>query len=154
MFDGEAFSDFVLLWLCCHRTRFEGDPAEKCLLEQWAAEAASAGTRALDKLRDGVEAAIAALGEGFVAHPANGELRQALRSGELTSDELQRQVLRLVYRLLFLLVAESRDLLLDPAATGDRPPALPPLLLDRARPHARHAPAGHARTTTCGRRSV
>lgn len=116
MFDGEAFSDFVLLWLCCHRTRFEGDPAEKCVLEQWTAEAAAAGTRALDRLRDGVEAAIQSLGEGFVRHRANGPLRDALRNRELSTADLQRQLLRLVYRLLFLLVAESRDLLLDPKA--------------------------------------
>lgn len=116
MFDGEAFSDFVPLWLCCHRTRFEGDPAEKCILEQWTAEAAAAGTRALDRLRDGVEAAIQAMGEGFVRHPANGSLRDALRNRGLSTADLQRQLLRLVYRLLFLLVAESRDLLLDPKA--------------------------------------
>src|SRR5690606_20587465 len=102
--------------LCCHRTRFEGEPAEKCLLEQWSAEAASAGTRALDRLREGVEAAIESLGAGFVGHPGNAKLRDALRSGELSAAELQRQLLRLVYRLLFLLVAESRDLLLDPSA--------------------------------------
>jgi N-6 DNA Methylase len=116
MFDGEAYSDFVVLWLCCHRTRFEGEPAEKCLLEQWATEAASMGTRALENLRAGVEAAIEALGEGFVAHPANGVLRGALRSRELSAPDLQRQLLRLVYRLLFLLVAESRGLLLAPGA--------------------------------------
>jgi len=116
MFDSEAFSDFVLLWLCCHRTRFAGDPPEKCLLEQWSQEAVTSGTRALDKLRDGVETAITELGEGFVAHPANGTLRDALRSGSLPKDDYQRQLLRIVYRLLFLLVAESRDLLLNPAA--------------------------------------
>jgi hypothetical protein len=116
MLDSEAYSDFVLLWLCCHRSRFEGEPAEKCLLEQWMNEAATAGTRALDKLREGVEAAINSLGQGFVAHHANADLREALRSGALSAEELQRQLLRLVYRLLFLLVAESRDLLLDPKA--------------------------------------
>jgi hypothetical protein len=118
MFDGEAYSDFVVLWLCCHRTRFEGDPAEKCLLEQWAAEAASQGMQVREKLRIGVEAAIEALGEGFVAHPANGALRDALRSQALPAPELQRQLLRLVYRLLFLLVAEARDLLLASDADG------------------------------------
>lgn len=114
VFDGESFSDFVLLWLCCHRTRFEGEPAEKCLLEQWSAEAASAGTRALENLRGGVESAIQTLGEGLVRHPANGTLRAAIRSGDVSTVELQRQILRLVYRLIFLLVAESRSLLLDP----------------------------------------
>jgi len=119
MFEGEAFSDFVLLWLCCHRTRFEGGPAERCILEQWSAEAVSAGTRALDKLRAGVEAAIAALGEGFLAHPANLTLRSSLRSGELATLDYQHQLLRVVYRLLFLLVAEDRDLLLTPTASAE-----------------------------------
>src|SRR5690606_25011333 len=54
---------------------------------------------------------------GFLAHPANTALRDALRYRELTEDEYQRQLLRVVYRLLFLLVAESRDLLLAPDAT-------------------------------------
>lgn len=111
MFAGDLFSDFVVLWLTCHRTRFEGEPAEKCFLEQWSNEAAESGTRALDKLRDGVEAAITALGSGFVDHPANGGIRDRLRSGDLTTTTLQHEVLRVVYRLLFLLVAESRDLL-------------------------------------------
>ncbi len=114
MFAGDLFSDFVVLWLTCHRTRFEGEPPEKCLLEQWSNEAAESGTRALDKLRDGVEAAITALGSGFVAHPSNSEIRDRLRSGELTTTTLQHEVLRVVYRLLFLLVAESRDLLHAP----------------------------------------
>jgi hypothetical protein len=116
MFAGDLFSDFVVLWLTCHRTRFGGEPPEKCLLEQWSNEAAESGTRALDKLRDGVEAAITALGSGFVAHPSNSEIRDHLRSGELTTTTLQHEVLRVVYRLLFLLVAESRELLHAPGA--------------------------------------
>ena len=116
IFEGELYSDFALLWLVCHRTRFEGDPPEKCLLEQWAQHAASAGTRALDRLRDGVEEAIETLGKGFLAHRSNGDLRRALTDGSLSTVEFQRQLLRTVYRLLFLLVAEARDLLLDPSA--------------------------------------
>ncbi|WP_420612670.1 Eco57I restriction-modification methylase domain-containing protein [Candidatus Spongiisocius sp.] len=116
IFDGEAYSDFVLLWLICHRTRFEGDPPEKCVLEQWSTEAAAAGTRALDRLREGVEKAIIALGEGFLSHRNNSSLRVRLRSGDLAHRDYLLQLLRLVYRLIFLLVAEGRDLLLDPKA--------------------------------------
>jgi len=114
IFDGEAYSDFVQLWLMAHRSRFEGAPPEKCFLEQWTNQAASEGTRALDRLREGVENAIVSLGEGFLAHRDNRHLRSALKSGDLTGDDFLRQLLRLVYRLLFLLVAESRDLLLAP----------------------------------------
>ncbi len=111
IFDGDSFAEFALLWLCCHRTRFEADQPHRCLLEQWSQEAASAGTRARDKLRDGVESAIVALGCGVLEHPANRALRARLRNRELVPEALQRQLLRIVYRLLFLLVAEARGLL-------------------------------------------
>ena len=119
IFDGESFADFTLLWLCCHRTRFEGDTPARCLMEQWHKEAAAEGTRAREKLRSGVEQAIVCLGNGVLAHSANSELRARFHSGELTADRLQRQLLRVVYRMLFLLVAESRDLLLAPDAPAD-----------------------------------
>ena len=115
MLDGEQYSDFRLLWLTCHRTRFEGDRPESCFLERWTQEAASSGIRALDRQRVGVERALTALGEGFIAQP-NTELKQRLRSGALSTEEYHRQVLRVIYRFLFLLVAESRDLLLPPGA--------------------------------------
>ena len=54
MFSGEVYSDFVLLWLMAHATRFtarEGDRPETCRLEQWTQEARRLGTRALGDLR-------------------------------------------------------------------------------------------------------
>ncbi len=70
----------------------------------------------LDHLRDGVEQAIAALGSGFLAHPANASLRDRLRGGQLSTQDYYRQVLRIVYRLIVLFVAEDRDLLFHPEA--------------------------------------
>ena len=116
MFTGKVYSDFVVLWLTCHQSRFEADIPEKCLLEQWANEAAQAGTRALTDLRNNVEHAITKLGQGFLDHKDNATLRDRLHSGDLTPQDYYRQVLRLVYRLLFLSVAEARDLLLLPLA--------------------------------------
>ena len=120
IFSDNSYSDFTVLWLCCHATRFAGDPPSQCLLEQWTAEAARAGTRALDRLRDGVEKAITELGNGFLAHRGNSDLRRRLREGELAADDYMRALLRTVYRLLFLLVTESRDLLLDPGVSERR----------------------------------
>ena len=116
IFDGEAYADFALLWLVAHQSRVEGENPEAYWLEQWTTFAAEAGTRALDKLRAGVETAITALGGGFLGHPANGELRDALRAGALDKQDYYRELLRLVYRLLFLFTAEDRGLLLDPGA--------------------------------------
>jgi len=119
MFKGQSFADFRLLWLTLHATRFDvpadGQPHE-CIIEKWHVEGATVGTRVLGELSTGVKQAIEALGRGFLAHPANDDLRTALASGSLAGQEYYRQLLRLVYRLLFLFVTESRDLLLDPAA--------------------------------------
>lgn len=116
MLASEAYSDFVLLWLVCHQSRLEAERPHECWLERWAQEAARQGTRALDSMRDGVERAISHLGAGFLSHPANAGLRAALRSGELSKEDYYRELLRLVYRLLFLFVAEDRELLLSPDA--------------------------------------
>lgn len=118
IFSAELYSDFVVLWLSCHRTRFDARPPELPYVEQWRQESVAQGVRALDKLRDGVEAAMVALGEGFVAHENNRELRRALREESGATEELKKQILRIVYRLMFLLVAESRDLLHPPKASA------------------------------------
>jgi hypothetical protein len=80
-------------------------------LEKWRTEAITSGTRALDQLRLGVQTAITTLGTGFLRHPANRELRETL---EVTT--FHNALLRMVYRLLFLFVAEDRDALLLPDA--------------------------------------
>ncbi len=113
MFGAEAYSDFVLLWLVGHATRFaprDGNRIESCWLEEWTKEAEEQGTRALTDLRGGVERALQVLGEGFTSHPKNLALREALRSGALKPADLHGQLLRLVYRLIFLFVAEDRTL--------------------------------------------
>ncbi|HEX4680481.1 MAG TPA: N-6 DNA methylase [Gaiellaceae bacterium] len=116
MMDGEAYADFVLLWMVCHASRVEGAKPHECWLERWSQEAAKQGTRALDGLRKGVEAAITALGSGFLTPGRNPELKTALRHGELSTQDYYRELLRLVYRLLFLFVAEDRGLLHHPGA--------------------------------------
>ena len=113
---GEVYADFALLWLLCHESRVEAERQEECWIERWSRLAADRGTRALDDLRTGVEEAISALGRGFLAHSKNRALRERLQSGELSPQDYYRQLLRIVYRLLFLFVTEDRGLLLDPRA--------------------------------------
>ena len=119
IFDGELFSDFVLLYLVCHESRFavqgDGGPAS-CYLEQWRGFAAEQGERALALLRNGVQQAISILGTGFLSHPANPQLRIRLdpANADLKLEDLNRALLRLVYRMLFWFVAEDRGALLQP----------------------------------------
>ena len=113
MFSGELYSDFVLLWLVAHATRFaprEENKPDSCWLELWTKFADEQGTRALGELRGGVEKALQILGEGFTSHPKNTALRGGLRAGHVTLADFHGQLLRIVYRLIFLFVAEDRTL--------------------------------------------
>lgn len=124
IFEGDLYAEFLLLFLLAHSTRVEkrggsdAGPAD-CWLEAWRTDAVDTGTRALDKLRSGVEAALVDLGDGFLHHPDNAWLVEALRSGEITDRDYLRGLLRLVYRLLFTFVAEDRSALLDPHASTE-----------------------------------
>jgi hypothetical protein len=111
MFDGDLYSEFFVLWLVCHQSRFEGETTDQYWLERWKKSAEGKTLRALDDLYPGVKKAIAVLGAGLVSNRANGVLLEKLRTGRLSTQEFYKQVLRVIYRLLFLLVAEDRDLL-------------------------------------------
>jgi len=117
MFDGKQYADFALLWKLCHESRVNAEKPEECWLERWSKVAAEQGLRALDQLRTGVENAIKALGRGFLSFPANAELKAALKNNRLTPQGYYRQLLRVVYRFLFLFVAEDRELLFDPSSS-------------------------------------
>jgi hypothetical protein len=120
IFEGEAFADFAVLWLLVHASRFgvPGAALTDCALEQWREAGAKEGIAARERLRAGVEAALLSLGGGLVGHPDNATLRERLANGTLPLPEYFGQLLRLVYRLIFLLAAEDRNLLHAPAATA------------------------------------
>jgi hypothetical protein len=67
-------------------------------------------------LRRGVEAARIELGQGFIEHQANSALRKALTEGSLSRQGYFEELLRLIYRMIFLFAAEDRELLFLPNA--------------------------------------
>lgn len=113
LFGEERYTDFSALWLLVHASRFGAadQPVHECPLERWREEGQRDGTRARDHLRDSVEEALKLLGNGFLRHKDSTALRQAVRDGALTAMGYYQQLLRLVYRQIFLLAAEERGLL-------------------------------------------
>ncbi|MDE0179426.1 MAG: N-6 DNA methylase [Gammaproteobacteria bacterium] len=113
IFAEELYSDFAALWLLAHETRFgrPSDPPTACPLERWRETAQQEGTPARERLSDGFRQALEILGQGFLAHAANKDLHIALRDGKLSTEGYFEELLRLVYRLVFVLTVEERDLL-------------------------------------------
>ena len=122
IFTEERYPDFAALWLLLHETRFgrEGKPSNECALEAWREAGRKEGIRAREHLRKGVEEAISALGQGFLSHPDNQALRSALQDGSFSTRDYFSQLLRLVYRLIFLLTVEERNLLHPQQVSGDQ----------------------------------
>lgn len=111
--DDQRYLDFAALYRLLHRTRLPRGiaDADQCLLEQYHAHSIEQGGRVREHLRDGVEQCITILANGFLSHPRNEELRRQVNEGRLSAGELYRQLLRLIYRFLFLLVSEDRGLI-------------------------------------------
>jgi len=113
--EGNRFNEFSLFYRLCHRSRFPrtGEDPSECLLEQYYQESIEQGLRVRDKLREGVEETLKIFGSAFLQHPANTVLREKITTGKLTPVQYHRQLLLLVYRLLFLMVAEERGLIVS-----------------------------------------
>ena len=111
MFQNEDISSFAALWLLIHRSRFESvsRPATECSLEVWRNAGAAEGDVARDRLADQVKDALICIGSGMLE--ANPNLRGKLASGEIDIREWFNELLRIVYRLIFIMVAEDRNLL-------------------------------------------
>jgi hypothetical protein len=121
IFTERLYPDFAAAWLLVHRSRFgraDQEPAS-CALEIWRLSARAEGTRARERLRGGFEDALVAVGQGFLAHPANQALRKALHDGTLTKMAYFGELLRFAYRLIFLLAVEERELLHPKGTTKD-----------------------------------
>jgi len=119
IFTNEDAASFAVLWSLIHRTRFgaAGAPVKDCALERWREAGSREGEAARDRLAAQVEIALRVLGSGFLE--ANTDLAARLKSGEVDLTEWFNELLRLVYRLIFLMVAEDRNLLHAESATPD-----------------------------------
>lgn len=111
MFVNEDIASFAVLWLLIHRSRFGAAdaPATDCPLERWRDAGSKEGEAARDRLAGQVQLALKLLGSGFLE--ANPDLAARLHSGEVNLTDWFNELLRLVYRLIFLMVAEDRNLL-------------------------------------------
>lgn len=109
----EQFSEFGLFYRLVHRSRWpkDVDAGHECLLEQYYQSGIATGGRIREHLREGVEEAILIFANGFLSHPSNDRLRDSFATGTIDAQEYYRQILRLIYRFLFLMVSEQRKLI-------------------------------------------
>lgn len=116
MLDEDKYSEFTVLYRLIHASRFprKMEEADQCILEDYYRESIETGNRIRDGLSRAVKESLLALGRGFLQHENNTDLREKIQSGNLSAKNYYRQLLRIIYRFLFLMVTEERDLVYDP----------------------------------------
>jgi hypothetical protein len=110
MNDGH-FADFAILYRLIHASRMPRtqDQSADSLIEQYHQDALESGARIRNGLSTAVEKSLKCFGTGFLMHPDNHELQKKLETGELDEKTFFQYLLKLIYRLLFLMVIEERD---------------------------------------------
>jgi hypothetical protein len=114
IFEAGSYPDFLALWRLAHASRFRHQPAGEgaeptTLLEKLYDKALTAGVAAGKRLQPQVRRAVETLANGIL--DATPELRAAIKQQPDLGRELYRELLTVLYRLLFLLFAEQRGML-------------------------------------------
>ena len=121
LLSGQRYAEFAYAWRLLHASRAglqsiantESGQKPPVAWETWRETGQEEGTRVRNGLRLGVTQALLTFGNGFIQHPSNDALRQALQDGALSKEAYFQQLLRLIYRLIFVFSVEERGLLKD-----------------------------------------
>jgi hypothetical protein len=129
IFESRNYSDFRALYRMCHASRFVASETAQsglevsetskvlCPLERFYKDSIATGIKVGEDLRGQVRQAIETLGNGFLA--TSPDLIRRLQSppqsppagGKALCQQFYGEILRVVYRVLFLLFAEQRGMM-------------------------------------------
>lgn len=109
----DGFAEFMILYRIFHRSRFSitSIESDNCWLEKYFQKSLEQGGRVREALSFGVEKAIKILGTSLLFDENNKYLQDLIEKKELDASRYYRSILNLIYKMLFLMVAESRNLL-------------------------------------------
>ncbi|MCL2128919.1 MAG: N-6 DNA methylase [Treponema sp.] len=112
------FPDYQMLYRIMHGSRtlgLDNDGKGECIWDIWKKAGEELGVRVREGLRKGVTRALGVIGCGFLQYdsPGNAELRSAIESGELSAQSYFQELMRLMYRFLFIITVEERSLVFE-----------------------------------------
>lgn len=113
IFEEDLFSDFAILYRLIHSSRMPQvlGEGEESIIEQYHQLSLESGNRIRENLRREVKNSLDLLGSGFLNARLNPEFTHAVHEGNIDAKPYFDTLLRTIYRLLFLIVAEERKLI-------------------------------------------
>ncbi|WP_312322511.1 Eco57I restriction-modification methylase domain-containing protein [Soonwooa sp.] len=113
MIEEGHYAEFALFYRLLHASRINDkkEDGKDAILEFYHNEALASGSRIRERLSKAVEHSILHLANGLLKQPENERLRTQLEAENTSAKEYYTHILRSVYRILFLLVIEERNLI-------------------------------------------
>ena len=113
MMEEGHYAEFAIFYRLLHASRINDkkEDGKDAVLEYYHNEALASGSRIRERLSLAVEHSILTLANGLLSQQENTELRTAFEEGTLSAKDYYLHILRSVYRILFLLVIEERNLI-------------------------------------------
>ena len=124
MMEDDHYADFAIMYRLLHSSRMpvKYDAGDDSLIENFHQDSLDSGSRIREGLSEAVERSIISLANGFLKHPANDQLRERIDLSKVEGIDVEQYYqfqLRLIYRLLFLIVIEERNLIYPDTVSGE-----------------------------------
>ncbi len=112
MLEEDKYTEFCLMFRLLHASRFRTSGDEPCVLERWFNMSIESGNRIREGLSRAAQSAMEVIGHAVLttAGEGNDALRQDIIEGKVTPAVLNKELMRFIYRLLFLFIIEDRGL--------------------------------------------
>lgn len=109
IFSGDHQADFTQMWLLIHASRANVSDDGLNVWERWVKAGYNAGQPAREKLSVSLREALYILGNGFLHTQGDGNaaLCHKLATAELSAEEYNNQLIRLLYRFIFVFRLEE-----------------------------------------------
>ena len=101
------FTDFRTLYRLIHISRFIKNEENETILDKFYEKSVAAGSKIGEGLRENVKRAIELICNGLLTH----EIRESMIKNEIIVKDFYQEILRVIYRILFLMFAEQRGML-------------------------------------------
>ncbi len=115
MMEEDKYTEFCLMFRLLHSTRFRVSGDEQCIIERYFNMSIESGNRIRDGLSLAAQKTMEIIGGAAIRGngAGNESLRQAFINGETNPTKYNKELIRLIYRILFLFIIEERNLVYE-----------------------------------------
>ena len=119
MLEEDKYTEFCLLFRLLHASRFKTEGDDQSIIEKYFNLSIESGNRIRAGLSQAAQKAMEIIGIAALRGKGKGNstLRTRLLDGDLSVEAFNKELMPLIYRLLFLFIIEDRGLVYD----GDTP---------------------------------